>query len=618
MLTSLSGDAALQVSCDFFISEVKTFRQLYQFEWLKNHTTKESIIFIQESHSTQDIERLWPQQWLSKENIIFSHGEFNARGAFIGFRENLDYEIKDKIIDQGERYIILKCVIQESPCLLVNLYNPNNEPEQVQTIEKVKLGIDQLDPDHDCNIILRGEFNFIQDPAYGADGGSPTSKLSSIAHTAELNNSKDLVDIWRIRNPFTKRFTFRQKTPFLQRRLDYFLVSHGLQDNIERADITPAVCTDHSAIVIKFSNSGKRRTGSSYWKFNNSLLLDNIYVSGMREQLEVLCNSEFFPDDPRLDWEYLKYKIKEFSREYSIRKKTEHTAVRISLESKLKSLTESLNYNSSNEMFREYEECKNHLENFYQNVANGLIIRSKVDWYEKGEKSNKYFYNLEKRNKAKTHVKSLIDESKNTVTHDQKLIMTKLKSFYRTLYSGKSLMSEKQYMEYLAEINTPVLSSEMKDLCDNHITLNQIFTALNAMSSNKTPGNDGLTKEFYLTFFDILGSKLLKCLNYAFSVGELPTSQRQAVITLIEKSGRDKRLIKNWRPISLLNVDAKIISKILADRVKKISSFLISSDQTAYVLGRYIRESVRVTSDLIEFTDIHNIPGYYLLLFVNY
>ena len=99
-----------------------------------------------------------------------------------------------------------------------------------------------------------------------------------------------------------------------------------------------------------------------------------------------------------------------------------------------------------------------------------------------------------------------------------------------------------------------------------------------------------------------------------FSFGELPTSQRQAVITLTEKSGRDKRLIKNWRPISLLNVDAKIISKILADQVKKIISSLISSNQTANVPGKYIEESVRRESDLIEFTDIHNVPGYLLTI----
>ena len=64
------------------------------------------------------------------------------------------------------------------------------------------------------------------------------------------------------------------------------------------------------------------------------------------------------------------------------------------------------------------------------------------------------------------------------------------------------------------------------------------------MQANKIPGNDGLSKEFYFAFFNILCPILLKCLNYAFEVGELPTSQRQAVITLIEKKGRDKRYVK--------------------------------------------------------------------------
>ena len=132
---------------------------------------------------------------------------------------------------------------------------------------------------------------------------------------------------------------------------------------------------------------------------------------------------------------------------------------------------------------------------------------------------------------------------------------------------------------------------------------------LSIMQANKTPGNDGLSKEFYLAFFDILCPNLLKCLNYAFEV-ELSTSQRQAVITLIEKKGRDKRSIKNWRPISLLNVYAKILSRILASRVKKVISSLITSDQTAYVPGLVTGESIRLTSDLIEYSNIQNIPGY--------
>ena len=611
-------DDNLKVSFDILSINTRGIRDSFKrhkvFEWLKNHTSKNAVIFIQESHSTADIENLWSQQWHSREKLIFSHGDFNARGVLVAFRENLDYQIEDKVIDEAGRYIILKCRIQDSPFLLVNLYNPNIENERVKTMEKVKQEIDHLDPNHDYNTVIGGDFNFIQDSVYDADGGSPRLKLLSIAEATELQNSLDLVDIWRIRNLYTNRYTFRQPTPFLQRRLDYFLVSDCLQDTIELADIIPAVCTDHSAIVLRFSWAGKKQRGLSYWKFNNSLLLDNVYMKGMRENIEEFCNLGYFPNDPRMNWEYLKFKIKKYSRQYSIQKKKKDNARRLELEAKLKSFGNILNSNSSDELIKEYEDCTKQLENFYDNITNGLIIRSKADWYEKGEKSNSYFFNLEKRNKSKTHVKCLLDEKTDIVTHNHNLIMKSLKSFYRTLYTRKSCKTEKQCSEYLDKINTPVLTPEERDFCEGQLTLNEIFKALNTMPPNKTPGSDGLTKEFYLAFFDLLGPTLLKCINYAFSKGELSASQRQAVITLIEKKEKDKRLIKNWRPISLLNVDAKVISKCLANRVKKVIPSLISSDQTAYVPGRYIGESVRLTSDLLEYTNIHNLPGILLTI----
>ena len=90
---------------------------------------------------------------------------------------------------------------------------------------------------------------------------------------------------------------------------------------------------------------------------------------------------------------------------------------------------------------------------------------------------------------------------------------------------------------------------------------------------------------------------------------ELTSSQKQAVITLIEKRGKDKRFIKNWRPISLLNIDIKIASKALAMRLKKIINKPIAYDQTAYVQGRYIGESIRVIQDLIDFADLGEQEG---------
>ena len=76
----------------------------------------------------------------------------------------------------------------------------------------------------------------------------------------------------------------------------------------------------------------------------------------------------------------------------------------------------------------------------------------------------------------------------------------------------------------------------------------------------------------------------------AFLQKELSTSQKQAVIKLIEKKDRDKKFIKNWRPVSLLNVDVKLVSKVLSNRIKNLLRNLISTNKNAYVANRFISE----------------------------
>ena len=87
------------------------------------------------------------------------------------------------------------------------------------------------------------------------------------------------------------------------------------------------------------------------------------------------------------------------------------------------------------------------------------------------------------------------------------------------------------------------------------------------MKNDKSPGNDGITKEFYELFWDDIKNSS-DPINNSFRSGELSTSQKQAVIKLIQKK-TDRRLIKNWRPISLLKIDTKLISKVIAIRLKR-------------------------------------------------
>ena len=90
------------------------------------------------------------------------------------------------------------------------------------------------------------------------------------------------------------------------------------------------------------------------------------------------------------------------------------------------------------------------------------------------------------------------------------------------------------------------------------------------MPNNKSPENDGLTKEFYEIFWEEIKIPLCNSITKSYQNRELSISQRQAVIKLIEKKDEDKKLIKNWRPISLLNIDTKPISKVLGKRLKKV------------------------------------------------
>ena len=130
------------------------------------------------------------------------------------------------------------------------------------------------------------------------------------------------------------------------------------------------------------------------------------------------------------------------------------------------------------------------------------------------------------------------------------------------------------------------------------------------MQNNKSPGNYGLTKEFYETFWNEIKHPFMNSIMEAKEKKKLGTSQLQAVIKLMEKKERDKRFIKNWRPISLLNIDYKIIAKALATRLKETLPKLISFQQTAYVKNRFIGEGRKLISDILEMSENPNLKGY--------
>ena len=158
-----------------------------------------------------------------------------------------------------------------------------------------------------------------------------------------------------------------------------------------------------------------------------------------------------------------------------------------------------------------------------------------------------------------------------------------MKKFYSNLYKWRSSESETDCLNYLKNIDIPQLSTEDMNECEGGLYKQECWDALQSFGNNKSPGNDGLWKEFYVCFSNEINAYLIDSLNLSFQEGQLSISQRQAMITLIEKKGKDKRYLKNWIPISLMNVDTKIASKAIATRLKMVIQKLIHHNQTAYV-----------------------------------
>ena len=176
----------------------------------------------------------------------------------------------------------------------------------------------------------------------------------------------------------------------------------------------------------------------------------------------------------------------------------------------------------------------------------------------------------------------------------------------------KQNISEDSTCNFLNDLTVPSLTTEQSLSCEGNLTEKEIYNSLIRFKNNKSPGNDGLTKKFYCICWDDIKNTFMISLKESKKLQYLWALQRHVIIKLLEKPNKDKRYISDWRPISLLNFDLKMISKSLATRVKKLLSNLIDARQTANVNERFIGESGRLIHDAIKVCDIQKVSGYLL------
>ena len=237
-------------------------------------------------------------------------------------------------------------------------------------------------------------------------------------------------------------------------------------------------------------------------------------------------------------------------------------------------------------------------------AAKGTQVRSHIRWIEEGESSSAFFFRLEKKRAADRLISGLrLDDG--SVVNSTSGLLAAFSLFYSKLFSAQPCdpHAQSELLSHVLSSLTVVESSS----CEGDLSLEECFAALSGMARLKAPGSDGLPMEFYLKFWPVLGQDLVLVLNSCFSEGRLSLSQRRGVISLSFKKG-DCLNPKNWRPISLLNCDYKIASRVIAARLLKVIHLVVEKDQTCGVPGQFIGENVAFLRNVVYYTTLSDVP----------
>lgn len=530
-----------------------------KFDKVKEMCQQEDIILLQETNWREGCINEMRKRW--KGEFLYNNGdERYGRGVAILKRENSGINGKEIYKDKVGKCMAVEITFEEKNILFVNVHAPNEEKEKREYFNMVKRFLRNYK-----DIIMLGDFNTVfskQDMADGMVFKSDTGR-KELKSLMEENN---MIDVWRERNEKKREFSIRQIVGnfMCQTRIDMVLCTRNIEGFIEKLRYEETSLSDHKPFFVQLDwDTGKR--GPGVWVLNTNILKDEHYVLTIKKMIEEEKESRMYVEDKRIWWENVKFLVKKITIKYCTLK---HKCKR----NKEKRIRERLEKQIDDEVqdVQKIKEIQEELKEIEENKYKGAMLRSKAKYLVEGEKCTKFFFDLE-RKKGRSEMIKGIKKGNGEIIETSGEILNETREYFEKLFSAEGVKEEEK--KELMELIKTKVGEEEKEECDRSISKEEIEKAINELNKRKSPGIDGLGSEFYVTFKDIITNVLMDVYKEIFEKGEMMLRMGMGLMKLIYKKKGEKTELKNYRPITMLNTDLKILAKILANRLKEIMPF---------------------------------------------
>ena len=583
------------------LSESKKLRHLINILYKRSKDASNSIYLLQEVYSTKlDLVR-----YLWRGEYHLTPGLGNSQGCLTMLTAPYKIISATDIGNRAHVLVLAKDDPNKADLIVVNAYAPNGfGPDKFQFFDEILDNVNDMKNVYNCeNIIIGGDLNLVlcEEETKNRVFSQPEKRAADMLKN--VLRSLNLTDGWEIAR--RRLFTWGTTRLGVQTysTLDRIAFNENYLTLSSKVTDWSLSVSDHAAVISSFNklNQSANRSRLSC-RLDPQILLDN---EGRELIDEAFCELRVqeSPDwNPHVRLEYLKMCLRTAANVAIGKTKARVRDLESTLNSDINDLVNQLSCDNPGDdrelLMHKLDDLRLLKRGLVEKIGSKLAQRSARKWYNEGELSNKYFFNLLNR-KTNDEINIIIRENGEEVT-DSKLVQEEIKTFYKNLY--ESVPDQLIINDDIFRNITPKEERDARALTER-LTLEELEQTL-ATCKDSSPGPDGIPYSFLKHFWKVMGPAILAAWQYSLDTGELPPSHKLSYLRLIPKAGKDPRIMTNLRPITLSNTDHKLITKTYSRKLTKLVAPLISEEQTAYIPGRLINDNVRALLMTIDLADL--------------